>query len=67
MYLAGGTLSYGGNTQAQALDSLVIVKDISINGNPANFTLTYTAAANIRLDATGLHLCFKSSASAACS
>jgi hypothetical protein len=67
MYLAGGTLSYGGNTQAQALDSLVIVKDVAMNGNPADFRLTYTGAANIRLDATGLHLCFKSSASAACS
>jgi hypothetical protein len=66
MYLVGGTLHYGGNTQAQALDSLVVVKDIDMNGNPATFSLSYTAASNIVLDAKNLHLCFKASPTAAC-
>jgi hypothetical protein len=66
MYLRSGTLSYGGNTQAQSLDSLVVVNDIAMNGNPATYALTYNGANNIRLDATGLHLCFKPSPTAAC-
>ena len=43
-----------------------VVNDVNMNGNPAAFSLTFTAAANVKIDATGLHLCFKAAANAAC-
>jgi Flp pilus assembly protein TadG len=66
MYLKKGTLSYGGNTQALALNSLVIVDDVAMNGNPAFFGVNYVADQNVKLDPTGLHLCFKVNTTTAC-
>ena len=58
MYLASGVLSYGGNTQAQALRSMVIVKDLAMNGNPANFSINFSPSQNVTLAPSGLHLCY---------
>jgi len=66
MYLAGGTLSYGGNTQAQALNSMVIVNDVSMNGNPSNFAILYSAAQNVSAPASNLHLCYHAVGSPGC-
>ena len=66
MYLPAGILSYGGNTQAQALNSMVIVNDIAMNGNPADFAINFTANLNVKLDPTGLHLCYHVNAAITC-
>lgn len=66
IYLKAGKLGYGGNTQAKSLDSLIVVGDLDMNGNPAYFGVTYTAAANVKVSATGLHLCYKATSSSPC-
>lgn len=66
MYLASGTLSYGGNTQAQALNASVIVKDLSMNGNPSNFSINYSPSQNVSLAPTNLHLCYHAPSTPLC-
>ena len=66
MYLASGVLSYGGNTQAQALRSMVIVKDLAMNGNPANFSINFSPSQNVTLAPSGLHLCYHAPSAATC-
>jgi Putative Flp pilus-assembly TadE/G-like len=66
MYLASGVLAYGGNTQAQALRSMVIVKDLAMNGNPANFSINFSPSQNVTLNPSGLHLCYHATGAPTC-
>jgi hypothetical protein len=66
MYLASGTLSYGGNTQAEALNAMVIVKDLEMNGNPSNFSVNLSPSQNVTLAPNGLHLCYHAPSTPLC-
>jgi Flp pilus assembly protein TadG len=56
IYAKSGTLNYRGNGAAHGLDSLVVVKDVTFNGNGAAFNSTYTKSANVDIPPGGLHL-----------
>jgi hypothetical protein len=66
IYLAGGTLSYGGNTQGDALNSSVVVNEIAMNGNPATFTIDYLAEQNVGVPGLGVHLCHRADTATSC-
>ncbi|MFL6108290.1 MAG: pilus assembly protein TadG-related protein [Marmoricola sp.] len=44
IYLAKGTMHYGGNSDGAVLDSLVVVNDFAGNGNSATLSVTNTGA-----------------------
>jgi hypothetical protein len=56
IYAKSGTLQYDGNGAGLSLDSLVVVNDLDMSGNPSNFNLSYTADNNVTLLGTGLLL-----------
>ena len=56
IYLAGGTLDYRGNGSGLALDSLVVVEDMSFSGNPSAFSTLYTQSSNVQLPAGAINL-----------
>lgn len=66
IYLAKGTLKYGGNTQGDALNSSIVVHDISMNGNPAAFVITYLAEQNVSVPGLGVHLCHRAETATSC-
>lgn len=42
IYLPGGTMHYGGNSDGAVLDSMIVVKDFAGNGNSATLQVTNT-------------------------
>jgi hypothetical protein len=44
IYLKSGTMHYGGNSDGQVLDSLIVVKDFAGNGNAASLQITESGA-----------------------
>jgi hypothetical protein len=56
IYLKSGTLNYRGNGAGLALDSLIVVGDLSFDGNPSAFTSVYTVAKNVQLPPGALYL-----------
>jgi hypothetical protein len=56
IYAKSGTLNYRGNGAGLALDSLIVVGDLSFNGNPSAFTSVYTVAKNVQLPPGALYL-----------
>ncbi len=56
IYLKSGTLNYRGNGAGLAMDSLIVVGDLSFNGNPSAFTSLYTVSKNVQLPPGALYL-----------
>lgn len=56
IYARSGTLDYRGNGSGAAIDSLVVVGDLTFEGNPSGFNLVYTEGRNVELPAGALHL-----------
>ncbi len=56
IYLKSGTLNYRGNGAGRALDSLIVVGNISFNGSPSTFESIYTVSKNVKLPPGALHL-----------
>ncbi|MGZ8757868.1 MAG: hypothetical protein ACXWXC_07955 [Aeromicrobium sp.] len=56
IYAASGTLDYRGNTQGLALNSLVVVGDISFSGNPSAFKVRYDEDMNTEPPLGVIHL-----------
>lgn len=56
IYLKSGRLDYRGNGAGSSLDALVVVDDMTFEGNPAHFELSYTEENNVVLPAGALHL-----------
>jgi Flp pilus assembly protein TadG len=56
IYALNGTLNYRGNGATYGLDSLVVVGDITFNGQNSAFNSSYTKSANTTILPSGLHL-----------
>jgi Flp pilus assembly protein TadG len=56
IYAASGTLNYRGNGAGRTLYALVVAKDLTFNGNPAQFNSTYAKGNNVLMPVSGLHL-----------
>jgi hypothetical protein len=56
IYLARGALNYRGNGSGLAMDSLVVVDDLTFNGNPSSFSTTYTQSKNVQIPAGSVNL-----------
>lgn len=56
IYLRSGTLNYRGNAAGLAMDSLIVVGDLTFNGNPSAFTSLYTVSKNVQLPPGALYL-----------
>jgi hypothetical protein len=56
IYLRSGTLNYRGNGAGLAMDSLIVVGNLSFDGNPSAFTSLYTVSKNVKLPPGALYL-----------
>lgn len=56
VYLKSGTLDYRGNGLGAAMDALVVVGNMQLNGAPAGFNLVYSQGANVKVPAGALNL-----------
>jgi len=56
IYARSATLQMNGNGCTSSLDSMVVVKDLTMNGDPACLTSRYTQARNAVLPPRDLHL-----------
>lgn len=56
IYAASSTMRYDGNGCSTANQSLIVVKNLEFNGNPACLKSNYAPNANVYVPADGLHL-----------
>ena len=56
IYAKSGTLNYRGNGAGVAMDSLVVVGDLTFNGAPSGFSLVYNDASNVDLPPGSMNL-----------
>ncbi|MGZ8748154.1 MAG: hypothetical protein ACXWZ2_14345, partial [Mycobacterium sp.] len=56
VYLAAGELQMNGNGCTTTYNSLIVVNDLEMNGNPSCLVSSYSESQNVQLPPSGLHL-----------
>lgn len=56
IYARSALLNMRGNSGSQTMDSLIVVRDLTFDGNRSRLSTTYTAAANVEVPPRALHL-----------